>query len=95
MSEREQKSFSETSEFNQEQQSRREKLNEIRKNGIAFPDDFRRNYTSDQIYAEFNNKTEKELSDLNIKVSVAGRMMTRRIMGKASFVTGVWGATEQ
>ncbi|KFT81308.1 hypothetical protein SEEB0208_15555, partial [Salmonella enterica subsp. enterica serovar Bareilly str. CFSAN000208] len=87
MSEREQKSFSETSEFNQEQQSRREKLNEIRKNGIAFPDDFRRNYTSDQIYAEFNNKTEKELSDLNIKVSVAGRMMTRRIMGKASFVT--------
>ncbi|ENP6795497.1 lysine--tRNA ligase [Salmonella enterica subsp. enterica serovar Newport] len=87
MSEQEQKSFSETSEFNQEQQSRREKLNEIRKNGIAFPDDFRRNYTSDQIYAEFNNKTEKELSDLNIKVSVAGRMMTRRIMGKASFVT--------
>ncbi|EEA2718306.1 lysine--tRNA ligase [Salmonella enterica subsp. enterica serovar Urbana] len=87
MSYQEQKTLNETNEINQEQQNRRQKLSEIRKNGIAFPNDFRRDYTSDQLYAKFNNNTENELLALNIEVSVAGRMMTRRIMGKASFVT--------
>ncbi len=55
--------------------------------GIAFPNDFRRDHTSDQLHAEFDGKENEELEALNIEVAVAGRMMTRRIMGKASFVT--------
>ena len=48
---------------------------------------FRRDHTSDQLHEEFDAKDNQELEALNIEVSVAGRMMTRRIMGKASFVT--------
>lgn len=54
---------------------------------MAFPNDFRRDHTSDQLHEEFDAKDNRELESLNIEVSVAGRMMTRRIMGKASFVT--------
>ncbi len=39
------------------------------------------------MHEEFDAKDNQELESLNIEVSVAGRMMTRRIMGKASFVT--------
>ncbi|MBK4587766.1 lysine--tRNA ligase, partial [Enterobacter hormaechei] len=49
--------------------------------------DFRRDHTSDQLHADFDGKENEELEALNVEVSVAGRMMTRRIMGKASFVT--------
>ncbi|XNM62905.1 OB-fold nucleic acid binding domain-containing protein [Escherichia coli] len=51
------------------------------------PNDFRRDRTSDLLHADFDSKESEELEALNIEVSVAGRMMTRRIMGKASFVT--------
>ena len=54
---------------------------------MAFPIDFRRDHTSDQLHEEFDGKENEELEALNIEVAVAGRMMTRRIMGKASFVT--------
>ncbi|MGQ7172344.1 OB-fold nucleic acid binding domain-containing protein, partial [Escherichia sp. R-CC3] len=62
-------------------------LANLREQGIAFPNDFRRDHTSDQLHAEFDGKENEELEALNIEVAVAGRMMTRRIMGKASFVT--------
>lgn len=64
-----------------------EKLAVLRGKGIAFPNDFRRENLSDQLHAEFDSKENEELEALNIDVTVAGRMMTRRIMGKASFVT--------
>lgn len=54
---------------------------------MPFPNDFRRDHTSDQLHADFDGKENEELEALNVEVSVAGRMMTRRIMGKASFVT--------
>ena len=74
-------------ELNNELKTRREKLANLREQGIAFPNDFRRDHTSDQLHAEFDGKENEELEALNIEVAVAGRMMTRRIMGKASFVT--------
>ena len=64
---------------------RRAKLTALRENGIAFPTDFRRNVVSGEILAEYAGKTKEELEELPIRVKVAGRMMTRRIMGKASF----------
>lgn len=74
-------------EFNNELKARREKLSLLRKHGVAFPNDFRRDCLSDHLHKEFDCKENEELEALNIEVSVAGRMMTRRIMGKASFVT--------
>ncbi|VFS83897.1 Lysine--tRNA ligase [Raoultella terrigena] len=74
-------------DLNNELKSRREKLAALREQGIPFPNDFRRDHTSDQLHADFDAKENEELEALNVEVSVAGRMMTRRIMGKASFVT--------
>ncbi|AOR63934.1 lysine--tRNA ligase [Pectobacterium wasabiae] len=74
-------------DLNNELKTRREKLVTLRENGIAFPNDFRRDSTSDHLHAEFDAKENEELEELGIEVTVAGRMMTRRIMGKASFVT--------
>ncbi|ASY82191.1 lysine--tRNA ligase [Pectobacterium polaris] len=74
-------------DLNNELKARREKLVALRETGIAFPNDFRRDSTSDRLHVEFDAKENEELEELGIEVTVAGRMMTRRIMGKASFVT--------
>ncbi|MCL6376202.1 lysine--tRNA ligase [Pectobacterium brasiliense] len=74
-------------DLNNELKTRREKLVALRETGIAFPNDFRRDSTSDRLHAEFGAKENEELEELGVEVTVAGRMMTRRIMGKASFVT--------
>ena len=74
-------------DLNNELKSRREKLALLRESGIAFPNDFRRDSISDELHAKYGEKTNEELEALNIEVTVGGRMMTRRIMGKASFVT--------
>jgi len=64
---------------------RREKLSVMRDNGNAFPNDFRRDNLAAELHAEFDDKTKEELEELNVTVKVAGRMMAKRIMGKASF----------
>ncbi|ADZ41384.1 TPA: lysine--tRNA ligase [Yersinia enterocolitica] len=87
MSEQKSQVAEQAQELNSELQARREKLAALREKGIAFPNDFRREHLSDQLHAEYGEKTNEELEALDIEVTVAGRMMTRRIMGKASFVT--------
>ena len=74
-------------ELNNEMKARREKLALLREQGIAFPNDFRPDTISDEIHAKYDHKTNEELKALDIEVNIAGRMMTRRIMGKASFAT--------
>jgi len=74
-------------ELNNELKARREKLALLREKGIPFPNDFRRDSISEDLHAKYGEKTKEELEALNIHVAVGGRMMTRRIMGKASFVT--------
>ena len=64
---------------------RRQKLAALRQNGIAFPNDFRRNVMAGELHAEYGDKSAEELDKLGIRVRVAGRMMLRRVMGKASF----------
>lgn len=66
--------------------NRRAKLGEWRKQSCAFPTDFRRDCTAREIFNHYSEKTEEELASSPIAVKVAGRMMTRRLMGKASFV---------
>ena len=66
-------------------QQRREKLKQMREEGNAFPNDFRRDSISGELHAEYDDKTGEELESLSLRVKVAGRLMSRRIMGKASF----------
>lgn len=64
---------------------RREKLAQIRERGNAFPNDFRRNVVAGELHAEYGEKSAEELEELAVRVQVAGRLMSRRVMGKASF----------
>ena len=64
---------------------RRQKLAELRQQGIAFPNDFRRNVVAGELHAEYGEKDPAEIETRHVRVKVAGRMMTRRVMGKASF----------
>ncbi|MCK5354263.1 MAG: lysine--tRNA ligase, partial [Methyloprofundus sp.] len=79
--------MSEIEHDEQEQiKQRRTKLNALRENGgIAFPTDFRRNVVAGELIAEYDAKTKEELEAEPVRVKLAGRLMTRRIMGKASF----------
>ena len=64
---------------------RREKLLALREEGQAFPNDFRRNTLAGELHAEYDDKQREFFDDNEIRVAVAGRMMAKRIMGKASF----------
>lgn len=74
-------------DLNNELQTRREKLSALRDNGNAFPNDFRRDAMSDELHQKYDAMSAEELDAANVEVAIAGRMMTRRIMGKASFAT--------
>ena len=65
---------------------RRAKLDAIRARGPAFPNDFRRDSLGQELHNELDDKTAEELEALQKKVSVSGRMMVKRVMGKASFI---------
>ena len=74
-------------ELNEILAQRMAKLDAMREKGQAFPNDFRREHLSDNLHALYNDKSKEELDALAVNVSVAGRMMMRRVMGKASFAT--------
>ena len=65
---------------------RRQKLAVLRENGNAFPNTFRRNSLAAEVIAKYSNVADEVLAEQPVRVRVAGRMMTRRIMGKNSFV---------
>lgn len=87
MSEQQSQATDSALELNNELKTRREKLTALREAGVAFPNDFRRDSISDALHAQYDDQPNEALESLDLEVSVAGRMMTRRIMGKASFVT--------
>jgi lysyl-tRNA synthetase class 2 len=69
---------------------RREKLAALRaaasENGSsAFPNTFRRDALAGELLEHYQDKTKEELEELSFRVAVGGRMMAKRIMGKASF----------
>jgi lysyl-tRNA synthetase class 2 len=72
-------------DLNEQIAQRRAKLAELRRQGNAFPNDFRRNVVAGELHAEYGNKDAASLEAVPVRVKVAGRLMTRRIMGKASF----------
>lgn len=66
---------------------RREKLATIREQGNAFPNDFRRNVMNGELQTEYAEWDGDQLKATPRRVAIAGRMMTKRVMGKASFAT--------
>jgi lysyl-tRNA synthetase class 2 len=66
---------------------RREKLRALREEGVAFPNDFRRNVMAGELHAEYAEKDNAWFEQNPIRVSVAGRMMAQRIMGKNAFAS--------
>nr|WP_315472563.1 lysine--tRNA ligase [uncultured Undibacterium sp.] len=67
---------------------RRAKLNAIRANGIAFPNDFRPQHKTADLQAQYGDISREDLEVQNIEVVVAGRMMLKREAGKkAAFAT--------
>ncbi len=64
---------------------RRAKLARLRDSGVAFPNDFRRDALAADLHATWDGKTDEWLAANPVRVRVAGRMMFKRLMGKASF----------
>ena len=66
---------------------RKEKLNKLREQGQDYPNSFRRNELAKELIKEFSDLSKDDLESKSISVKVAGRIMLRRLMGKASFTT--------
>jgi lysyl-tRNA synthetase class 2 len=64
---------------------RRAKLAELRRRGGAFPNDFRREHLAADLHREWGALSNDELEPKHVAVSLAGRVMLKRVMGKASF----------
>lgn len=64
---------------------RRDKLNRLREAGVAFPNDFVPSHQAGPLHAEHDGSEKEEFDAREIPVSVAGRLMSRRGMGKTTF----------
>jgi len=64
---------------------RRRKLEAQRQAGEAYANDFRRNALAGDLHLAFGEHEAETLESEGIPVAVAGRMMAKRVMGKASF----------
>ncbi len=64
---------------------RRAKLAQLRRRGVAFPNDFRRDVLAGELQACYGERDERWLEANPTRVNVGGRMMFKRVMGKASF----------
>ena len=66
---------------------RREKLAQWRRSGRVFPNDFSRENTAGKLDELYGSKDAEALATDPVQVRVAGRIMLKRVMGKASFIT--------
>ncbi|HUO19178.1 MAG TPA: OB-fold nucleic acid binding domain-containing protein, partial [Steroidobacteraceae bacterium] len=67
---------------------RRAKLSELRRSagpGGAFPNDFRRDALAGELHAAYGERSGEWLDANPTRVTVGGRLMFKRVMGKASF----------
>jgi lysyl-tRNA synthetase class 2 len=71
---------------NEQIAQRKEKLLNLREQDKAYPNDFRPDTIAAQIHKLYANKDHDALQAEAHQVKIAGRIMTRRVMGKASFV---------
>ena len=66
---------------------RRAKLSALRASGEAYPNDFRRTAVAGSLHAEHDAKSNEQIEATLTPVAVAGRMLLKRVMGKACFAT--------
>jgi lysyl-tRNA synthetase, class II len=74
-------------DLNQIEQERRAKLKLLRDAGNAYPNDVQPTHFAGDLQSEFDGKEAAEIESAQITVTVAGRLMLKRVMGKASFIT--------
>lgn len=73
-------------DMNQLIMQRKKKLAALRKAGSAYPNYFKRDSLAADLHKKYGDSDQKHLTKEVVHVKLAGRMMKRRIMGKASFV---------
>ncbi|MFP4251341.1 MAG: amino acid--tRNA ligase-related protein, partial [Guyparkeria sp.] len=66
---------------------RREKLKKLRETGNPFPNDFDREDMAGELQAEYGEHDKPWFEENTVRVAVAGRIMAKRVMGKASFLS--------
>lgn len=66
---------------------RRSKLTALREHGNAYPNDYQPEHHAQQLHQRYGEQDKESLAAAPQQVSVAGRMMLKRVMGKASFAT--------
>lgn len=66
-------------------QIRKQKLGHLREQGFDFPNTFRRQHLAASLLEQYAAFSKEDLAEQNIQVMVAGRIVLRRVMGKASF----------
>jgi len=66
---------------------RREKLKALRSAGGAYPNQFRRKDLAGELARRHGGKCKEDLEKARVGATIAGRMMLKRVMGKASFAT--------
>ena len=64
---------------------RRRKLDALREAGFGYPNDRRRTALAGQIVATFQEHTAEHLDEEAVEVSIGGRLMAKRVMGKNTF----------
>lgn len=66
---------------------RRQKLQALREQANPYPNNFKPQHYSQALHTQYDQLTKEQLTEAAIDVVVAGRIMLKRVMGKASFVT--------
>jgi len=69
-------------------EERRKKLDQLRDRGSAYGNSFKPQNNANNLHDKYGNLSKEELTEKNIKnISIAGRIVLKRVMGKASFAT--------
>lgn len=66
---------------------RRVKLAKLRETGVAYPNDFVPDARAADLHAQYDDQEQPALEEAAVQIKVAGRMMLKRVMGRASFAT--------
>ena len=74
-------------EENSQIELRRQKLSKLRESGVAYKNDFKQKQFAAELHKAYEAFEKDDLAEKSIEVAIAGRIITRRLMGKASFVS--------
>lgn len=85
------KNYSDSKSYDQVDESevihiRRQKLEELKKKSYPYPNDFKRTALAKDLHNQYGAKTQEELEKSHANFTIAGRIVLKRVMGKASFI---------